>query len=128
MICIHASLRTVVFTSCESFLHLRQQSELSVRDEGQSAAGVVCSRRPTQSNTSIIRVWLISELNYIRYRAWRSNQPAFIHINWISFLPSNSMNVGLDSWGEIEVYDIGDILEIHTSGNSELLIFPLKNI
>ncbi len=37
-------------TSCESFLHLWQQTELSVTDEGQSGARVVCPRRP--ANTS----------------------------------------------------------------------------
>lgn len=41
--------------------------------------------------------------------------------------PSNSMNVRFYSCGEIKVDDVGDILEVHPSGDSILLVLrPLK--
>lgn len=39
------------------------------------------------------------------------------------YLPSDSMNVRIDSCGEIEVDDVGDILEVHASGDSVLFVF-----
>ena len=45
------------------------------------------------------------------------------------YLPSNSMNVRIESCGEIEVDDVGNILEVHASGDSVLFVFtPLKII
>ena len=42
-------------------------------------------------------------------------------------LPSNSVNVGFYRCGEIKVDDISNILEVHSSGDSILLILrPLK--
>lgn len=39
------------------------------------------------------------------------------------------MNVGLDRRGEIEVDDVGDVLEVNTSGDAVLFILrPLKHI
>lgn len=43
------------------------------------------------------------------------------------YLPSDSMDVRIDSCGEIEVDDVGDILEVQASGDSVLFVFtPLK--
>lgn len=45
------------------------------------------------------------------------------------YLPSNSMNVRIESCGEIKVDDVGNILEVHASGDSVLFVFtPLKII
>lgn len=42
-------------------------------------------------------------------------------------LPSDPMDVGICGRGEIKVDDIGNILEVHTSGDSELFVLsPLK--
>lgn len=37
--------------------------------------------------------------------------------------PANSVDVGFNRSGEIKVYDIGDVLEVHASGHTKFFIF-----
>lgn len=105
------------FTSSESFLHLRQQSKLFVRREGQSCAGVVRSRRPAEHNRQNTQR---SEPDRDPTKA--ATQEQTMPRTGLNNLPPHSVNVRFYRCGEIKVDDIGHILEIYTSGDSKLFV------
>lgn len=75
------SWSTFNFTSCESFFHLWEQSNLFVRYERQSRAGVVRSRRSAKKTAN--RTLSVRLLKAATQRSWGQN--------WITYLPTRWM-------------------------------------
>lgn len=73
---ITATTILTLLTSCESFLHLWQQTDLSVGDERQSGAWVVCSCRSTKQNTSELS--LQRQIVLLKKRDWREMRLTFL--------------------------------------------------
>lgn len=78
-----------------------------MRYEGQSCAGVVRSRRSAAKKQ--------------QREHFQRAEPTVARTE-LNISPSHSVNVRLYSCGEVKVDDIGDILEIDTSGDSKLFV------
>lgn len=98
-----------------------------MRDERQSSARVVCPRRSTEKKKTYQDLILRDKLLQDKQTQSVKDPEVKKSVKLEHRLPSDPMDVGICGRGEIKVDDIGNILEVHTSGDSELFVLsPLK--